>query len=318
MKQVKLGGLDALETSAVALGIMRMTALDSDQAANVLETAHDHGITMIDSADIYGNGHSETVFGEALKKTSLSRDDFVIQSKGGIVLDPERSHGDLVFGQRYDFSKQHLIDAVDGILKRMGVDYLDSFLLHRPDTLMEPEQISDAFDTLTRAGKVRYFGVSNFNPRQVDLVQAALNQRLIINQLQFSLMHSGMVDFGIHTNMKDDGSVDHDGGILEYSRLKQMTIQTWSPFQFGMFGGPFIDNPKFPELNTKLQALADKYGVSKNAIATAWILRHPANMQVLLGTMTPAHITDSANGGDIVLDAQEWYDLYFAAGNTLP
>lgn len=207
MKQVKLGGLDALETSAVALGIMRMTALDSDQAANVLETAHDHGITMIDSADIYGNGHSETVFGEALKKTSLSRDDFVIQSKGGIVLDPERSHGDLVFGQRYDFSKQHLIDAVDGILKRMGVDYLDSFLLHRPDTLMEPEQISDAFDTLTRAGKVRYFGVSNFNPRQVDLVQAALNQRLIINQLQFSLMHSGMVDFGIHTNMKDDAAL---------------------------------------------------------------------------------------------------------------
>lgn len=318
MKQVKLGGLDALETSAVALGIMRMAALDSDQAANVLETAHDHGITMIDSADIYGNGHSETVFGEALKKTSLSRDDFVIQSKGGIVLDPERSHGDLVFGQRYDFSKQHLIDAVDGVLKRMGVDYLDNFLLHRPDTLMEPEQISDAFDTLTRAGKVLYFGVSNFNPRQVDLVQAALNQRLIINQLQFSLMHSGMVDFGIHTNMKDDGSVDHDGGILEYSRLKHMTIQTWSPFQFGMFGGPFIDNPKFPELNTKLQALADKYGVSKNAIATAWILRHPANMQVLLGTMTPAHITDSANGGDIVLDAQEWYDLYFAAGNTLP
>lgn len=318
MKQLKLGGIGALSTSAVALGIMRMTSLDVDAAANVLQTAHEKGITFIDSADIYGNGHSEEVFGEAFKKSGLHRDDFLIQSKGGIVLDPERSGGDLVFGQRYDFSKQHLIDAVDGILKRMGVDYLDTFLLHRPDTLMEPEQIAEAFDTLNRDGKVRFFGVSNFNPRQVDLVQSALNQRLIINQLQFSVAHSGMVDFGIHTNMKDDGSVDHDGGILEYSRLKKMTIQAWSPFQYGMFGGTFINSDKYPKLNAKLQELGDKYGVSKNAIATAWILRHPANIQVLLGTMTPDHIVDSANGGDVVLEAQEWYDLYFAAGNVLP
>ncbi|MCF6165096.1 Oxidoreductase aldo-keto reductase family [Furfurilactobacillus rossiae] len=283
MKQRNIGGTD-FKASAVALGIMRMEALSADDAAKTLDSAFDAGINYIDSADIYGMGNSEKVFKQALAKSSVKRDQLYIQSKGGIIFDPARSHGSFVFGQRYDFSKQHLIESVDGILERMGIDYLDAFLLHRPDPLMEPDEVAAAFDELQASGKVRHFGVSNFNPEQIEMLQAATSQRLLINQLQFSIMHSGMIDEGLHVNMTDDRSVMHDGGLLEYSRRKHMTVQTWSPFQYGFFDGTFINNDKFKELNDKLQELAEKYDVSKNAIATAWILRHPANMQVLLCT----------------------------------
>lgn len=306
MKQLYIGETN-WQASAVALGIMRMNGLTPDKAAKAIDTAYDSGINYIDSADIYGDGDSEKVFGEALKKTAVKREDLYIQSKGGIIS-----------GQRYDFSKQHLIDAVDGSLKRLGVDYLDSFLLHRPDPLMELDEVAEAFDELQKDGKVRHFGVSNFNPQQYQLVQESVDQRLMINQLQFSIMHTGMIDFGMHTNMTDPRSINHDGGIIEFSRRMGVTIQAWSPFQYGMFAGTFINNDKFPELNQKLQELADKYKVSKNAIATAWILRHPANIQVIIGTMNPEHIADSAKGGDIDLTKQEWYDIYFAAGNDLP
>lgn len=306
MKQRYIGETN-WQASAVALGIMRMNNLDANQAAKAIDTAYDNGIDYIDSADIYGNGDSEKVFGQALKLSSVKREDLYIQSKGGIIP-----------GERYDFSKQHLIDAVDGSLDRLGIDYLDSFLLHRPDPLMEPEEIAEAFDELQASGKVRHFGVSNFNPEQFKFVQESVDQRLMINQLQFSIMHTGMIDFGMHTNMADTRSINHDSGILEFSRRMGVTIQAWSPFQYGMFAGTFINNDQFPKLNDKLQELAVKYDVSKNAIATAWILRHPANIQVIIGTMNPEHIADSAQGGDVDLTKQEWYDIYFAAGNDLP
>lgn len=317
MKTIKLGN-SQMNVSATALGIMRMVRLDPKEATNVLENVHDKGINFIDSADIYGNGDSERIFGKAFKQSSLKRDDFFIQSKGGIVLDPKKSSGELVFGQRYDFSKQHLIETVDKILQRMQIDYLDSFLLHRPDPLMEPSEVADTFDELQASGKVRHFGVSNFNPMQVEMLQSELNQKLMINQLQFGVMHTGPIQFGLHTNMQDDASINRDGEIIEYSRLHNMTIQAWSPYQYGLFAGTFIDNPKFPELNNKLQELADKYGVTKNAIATAWILRYPAKMQVILGSMNPKHLDESIAGTDITLTNQEWYDVYFAAGNDLP
>ncbi|GEO70371.1 aldo/keto reductase [Levilactobacillus acidifarinae] len=317
MKQLNLGGTD-WQASAVALGIMRMADLSVADAAKALEAAHDAGITYIDSADIYGDGASEKKFKEALAASNLSRDDFYIQSKGGIVLDPARSHDGLVFGKRYDFSKQHLIDAVDGILSRTGLDYLDAFLLHRPDPLMEPNEVADAFNTLQREGKVRHFGVSNFNVQQYLMVQDAVDQKLMFNQLQFGPAHTGMVDAGMHVNMEDKWSVDHDGGMLEFARRHHVTIQAWSPFQYGLFAGMIINDPKYQKLNDELQKLADKYGVSKNGIVIAWILRHPANIQVLLGTMNPAHIADSAAGADVTLTKQEWYNVYFAAGNTLP
>ena len=297
------------KTSAIALGIMRMAALTPTKAAAALEAALESDINFIDSADMYGDGKSELVFAAAMKEAGISRDQFFIQSKGGIVTGDEK---------RYDFSKQHLLDSVDGILKRMEIDYLDSYLLHRPDPLMEPEEIAEAFDILQASGKVRHFGVSNFNPEQFQLLQSQVDQKLLMNQLQFSIMHTGMIDYGMHTNMTDTRSFDHDGGILEFSRRKGVTIQAWSPFQYGFFEGVFVDNDKFPELNELLDKLAKKYDTNKNAIATAWILRHPANMQVILGTMNPTRIKESAAGGDVTLTKQEWYDVYFAAGNDLP
>lgn len=308
MLQRKIGN-SYWEASAIALGIMRMSALTSTKAAEVLETALESDINFIDSADMYGNGKSELVFGAALKEANISRDKFFIQSKGGIVTGDDK---------RYEFSKQHLLDSVDGILERMGIDYLDSYLLHRPDPLMEPEEVAEAFDILQASGKVRHFGVSNVNPEQFQLLQSHVDQKLLINQLQFSIMHTGMIDYGMHTNMTDTRSFDHDGGVLEFSRRKGVTIQAWSPFQYGFFEGVFIDNDKFPELNELLAKLAKKYDTNKNAIATAWILRHPANMQVILGTMNPTRIKESAAGGDVTLTKQEWYDVYFAAGNDLP
>lgn len=317
MKNVNIGS-SSWETSAIALGIMRMADLSTDQATKAIEAAHDNGINFIDSADIYGMGKSEKVFAQGLKNSVLNRDDFYIQSKGGIVANPDGKIADFEVGKRYDFSKEHLIESVNGILQRLDIDYLDSFLLHRPDTLMDVDEIAATFDELQATGKVCHFGVSNFNPEQYQMLQEAIDQKLLINQLQFGIMHTGMIDFGIHTNMNDDRSLSHDGGILEFSRRKGVTIQAWSPFQYGFFDGVFINNDKFPELNKKLEELATKYSVGKNAIATAWILRHPANMQVILGTMNPEHIADSAAGGDVKLTAQEWYDVYFAAGNDLP
>jgi predicted oxidoreductase len=313
MKQIKIGNTN-FSSSAIALGIMRMNKLTIDSAIKALETAHDVGINYIDSADVYGHGKSEEVFGNALKQSALKREDFYIQSKTGIYEDPILAYKTT----RYDFSKQYIIDAVDGILKRMNIDYLDSLLLHRPDALMDPAEVGAAFDELQRNGKVRHFGVSNFNPRQVDLLQAGISQKLLINQLQFSVMHTGPIDFNIHTNMTDNRSIDHDRGILDYSRLHQMTVQAWSPFQYGQIEGNFIDNPKFPKVNAALEKLAQLKECSKNAIAAAWILRYPANIQVIIGTMTPEHIIDSAKGADIELSAQDWYDIYLAAGNDLP
>lgn len=317
MQTIKIGQTN-WEAANVALGIMRMGTLPVEDCTKALLAAHEAGINFIDSADIYGRdpklgrGSSEIHFGQALKQSGLKRSDFFIQSKGGLYADET---GQIT---RYDSSKKHLIKSVDGILQRMGIDYLDSFLIHRPDPLMEPDQIAAAFDELQQAGKVRHFGVSNFNPQQIELLQQVCSQHLLIDQLQFSIMHTGMIDFGLHTNMTDPASISHDGGLLEYLRCKHMTIQTWSPFQYGTFAGTFIDNEEFHELNVVLKQLADKYHVSKNSIAVAWILRHPAKMQVLLGTMNPQHILDSAKGSDVTLTAQEWYDVYLAAGNTLP
>ena len=317
MKTVKIGNSN-WRASNVALGIMRMGTLPVAKAVVALQMAHDVGINFIDSADIYGNdpqlgrGSSEIHFGQAVKQSGLCRDDFYIQSKGGLYANADNKI------TRYDSSKHQLISAVDGILNRMGIDYLDSFLIHRPDPLMELDEIAAAFDELQIAGKVRHFGVSNFNPQQITMLQAALNQKLLVDQVQFGLAHTEMIDFGLHTNMTDDRAINRDGGLIEYTRRVQMTIQTWSPFQYGTFAGTFINSDKFPALNDELAKLAAKYGVSKNAIAVAWILRHPAHMQVLLGTMNPDHIRDSAAGSDVTLTRQEWYDLYLAAGNDLP
>lgn len=306
MKRIKVGSVD-LEASAVVLGCMRMNALSQKEATEVIETAVENGIDFFDHADIYGGGECETLFGKALQDSSVKREDILIQSKCGIVP-----------GKMFDFSKEHIIASVEGSLKRLGIEQLDALLLHRPDTLVEPEEVAAAFDELEQSGKVRYFGVSNQNPTQIELLKKAVKQPLIANQLQFGIMHTGMVDQGIHVNMTDQGSFDHDGGILDYSRLHDMTIQAWSPYQYGFFEGVFLGNEKFPELNAAIDELAAKYGVTNTGIATAWILRHPAHMQTIIGTMNKQRIQDVAAASELVLTREEWYKIYMAAGNILP
>ena len=218
----------------------------------------------------------------------------------------------------FDFSKKHIIESVEGSLKRLKMDYVDALLLHRPDTLVEPEEVAEAFDELEKSGKVRYFGVSNQKPMQVELLKKYVKQPLLINQLQFGLKHSGMIDQGIHVNMTDEASVDHDGSVLDYSRLNEMTIQAWSPYQYGFFEGVFIGNEKFPKLNQKLAELADKYHTTPTGLASAWILRHPANIQVIAGTMNVGRIKEIAQASDVELSREDWYALYREAGNILP
>lgn len=304
MKQVNLGP-NEIGVPAVVLGCMRIT--EAKDPVAVIETAMENGINFFDHADIYGGGKCEEIFAKAFKETQYKREDIFLQSKCGIVP-----------GVMFDFSKEHIIKSVEDSLKRLNVDYLDSLLLHRPDTLMEPEEVAAAFDQLAAEGKVKYFGVSNQYSRQIELLQKYLRQPLIINQLQFGVMHTGMVDFGLHVNMTDPRSVDHDDGVLEFSRMNDMTIQAWSPYQYGFFEGVFVDNDKFPELNKVLQDMADKYQTTKTGIASAWILRHPANMQVIAGTMNLGRITEIAKASEVVLSRQDWYAIYLAAGNDLP
>ncbi|QSE76992.1 aldo/keto reductase [Lactococcus taiwanensis] len=303
MKTFKIGELEA---SQIILGCMRINEAGKDPVA-VIETAFASGINFFDHADIYGGGECETLFSKALKQSSVKREEIILQSKCGIVP-----------GKMFDFSKRHIIEAVEGSLQRLDTDYLDALLLHRPDTLVEPEEVAEAFYELEKAGKVRYFGVSNQNPGQVELLKTAVKQPLLFNQLQFGLKHTGMIDAGIHVNMNDEGSVVHDNGILEYSRINKMTIQAWSPFQYGFFEGVFVGNEKFPELNKKLEFYAEKYNSTPTGVAVAWINRHPANIQTIIGTMTISRIKEIAAASDIVLSREEWYDLYMAAGNILP
>ncbi|ECJ9735188.1 aldo/keto reductase [Listeria monocytogenes] len=305
MKGITIGN-SALTASEISLGCMRMADLSKEDANKVINTALENGIDFFDHADIYGGGKSEEVFADAIDMNATIREKMILQSKCGI------RQG------FFDFSKEHIIASVEGSLKRLKTDYLDTLLLHRPDTLFEPEEVAAAFTELEKSGKVRHFGVSNQNPGQIELLKKYVDQELIANQLQFSIMHTGMIDTGFNVNMTIDPSLDRDGGILEYSRLNNMTIQAWSPFQYGFFEGVFLDNDKFPELNKTIDKIAADKGVTNSAIAVAWIQRHPASFQTVVGTMNPGRIADIAKASDVTLSREEWYEIYRAAGNQLP
>ncbi|MBP2099919.1 aldo/keto reductase [Enterococcus rivorum] len=303
MKKVQFGTSD-LQVASVILGCMRING--AENPVKIIETAYENGIDFFDHADIYGGGECESIFGKALKESSIKREEIFIQTKCGI------RQG------MFDFSKEHIISSVEGSLKRLGVDSVDALLLHRPDTLVEPDEVAAAFDQLETQGKVKYFGVSNQKPMQIELLKKSVKQPLLVNQVQFGIKHTEMIDQGIHVNMTDAASVDHDGSLLDFSRLNEMTLQAWSPYQYGFFEGVFINNEKFPELNKTLTELAEKYGTTPTGLATAWILRHPANMQVIAGTMNLQRINEIAKASDVVLSREDWYEIYRSAGNILP
>lgn len=294
----------------IVQGCMRMPALTVDEAARVIRNAYDLGVTFFDHATCYGkNGEAETRFGDAFLKTGIRREDVFLQSKCAIY--PERSV--------FDWSRESVLKAVDEILTRLRTDYLDALLLHRPDLLFDPEEVAQTFDILYASGKVRHFGVSNLAPMQIELLKKYLNRPLVFNQLQFSLEQSQLVDQALYVNNKTtEMSVSRDCGLLDYCRLHGITIQAWSPLQYGFFQGVFIDAPQFPQLNGALEMVGRKYGLSKTATAIAWILRHPAKMQVVVGTMTPERLKDICTACNVVLEREDWYELYLASGKFLP
>lgn len=294
---------------------MRLWDMDRQSLNHFIHSALEQGANYFDHADIYGwgagAGACEEHFGTAIKDDpSIRREDLIIQSKCGI----QQGY--------YDSSKEHILNSVNGILKRLRTDYLDVLLIHRPDTLVEPEEVAAAFDELEQSGKVRRFGVSNHRPMQIELLKRYVKQPLVANQLQFSIPVSNMVAGGLEVNMETAGAANRDGSVLDYSRLHDMAIQAWSPFQGPSqppnWGRCFIGDDCYKKLNEELDKLAAQYSVTPTTIAAAWILRHPAKMQLVTGTTKESRLTEIIKAGDISLTRQEWYRLYLAAGHTLP
>lgn len=305
-------GTSGLKVSEIALGLMRISTKSKEEVVELLETAVDLGINFFDLADIYAGGVSEEKFGEALAASSIDRDKIIVQTKSGIVPGKDGQKG------MFDFSKEHILKTVDESLTRMKLDYVDTLLLHRPDVLMDPAEVAETFNQLHQEGKVKYFGVSNMNRYQTELLQSYLSSDLVTNQLQFGLKHTGMVDFGLFTNMDFPEGIDRDSGLYPYIQQTGMTLQAWSPYQYGNFSGVFIDNPDFAELNEAMEKVAQTHGVTKNAVTSAWILRLPASTQVVAGTTNPGRLKEIAAGADFDLTKREWYDLYQASGHQLP
>ena len=303
----QLLGKTKLKVPAVGVGCMRMANMPPQDLQNFIAQSLDLGMNFFDHADIYGGGKCEEVFADGIKSLNVSRDKIILQSKCGIVP-----------GKMYDFSKSHILQSVDSILKRLKTDYLDVLILHRPDVLFDGEELAETFDELAKSGKVLHFGVSNHNPIQIQLLKKYLHQDLIVNQMQFGLGHCKMISQSLEVNMNSDGGISRDGGVLEYCRLNDITLQAWSPFQSDNGSGCFIDNENYGNLNGVLWELGQKYGVSKTTIAAAWVLRHPAKVQLITGTMNINRLDEIAKATEINLSREEWYRLYLSAGHFLP
>lgn len=305
MKTMRLGVSD-LQVPVIAVGCMRINGLDKNQAERFVQTSLEQGLNFFDHADVYGGGTCEEIFAEAIHMSSSIREQVILQTKCGI------RQG------MFDFSKEHILEAVDGSLKRLRTDYIDVLLLHRPDALVEPEEVAEAFDLLQNSGKVRNFGVSNQNPMQMQLLKKFVKPPIVANQLQLSITNATMISAGINVNMENSAAVNRDGSVLDYCRLNDITIQPWSPFQYGFFEGVFLGNDKFPELNATIDKIAQRYEVSNTTMAIAWLLRHPAGMQPVTGTMNVERLKDCAKAAEIYLTREEWYEIYRSAGNVLP
>lgn len=305
MKSIQLGK-SGLTVPQIAIGCMRINRLEPKAAETFIRTALEAGANFFDHADVYGGGTCESQFAAAIGMNSTIRETMLLQSKCGI------RKGE------FDFSREYILESVDGILKRLKTEYLDVLLLHRPDALVEPEEVAEAFTSLRQSGKVRHFGVSNQKPMQIRLLQKYLNQPIVANQLQLSITNATMISNGIHVNMLDDTAIDRDGSILDFCRLEEITIQPWSPFQYGFFEGVFLGSDKYPELNRVIDQLAERYAVQPETIAIAWLLRHPADLQPVIGTMNLDRMLACIQATDIRLTRTEWYEIFRAAGNILP
>ncbi len=306
MNKIQLGTSNVM-ASQLALGMMRSSLKEASDMRLLLEKALELDMNFIDHADIYAwKNVAEELYGQVMAEAPHLRDKFLVQTKCGIC------------SGYYDSSYQHIIESVNTSLERMHLETIDLLLLHRPDALLEPEEIAKAFDELERDGKVKYFGVCNMNPGQIKLIQKYISQPLIVNQMQMSIVHAPMIDSEIYVNMTDDHAVMRDGSLLDYTRTQGITVQAWSILQAGWKQGTFLENEAYPQLNQVLARLAEKYNVTKSAVALAWLLRHPARIQPISGTASPSHLEELTHAFDFTLTRPEWYELYLSAGRELP
>lgn len=309
MRYIEFGQSKA-KVSEIVVGLMRISKMSIDEIEQFVDAALAEGINAFDLANIYGGGKCEELIGDLLVKRPDLRSKMWIQSKCGI----RRGEG---FGY-FDFSKEHILEATDQILTRLKTDHLDSLLLHRPDALMEPEEVAEAFETLKKAGKVIDFGVSNQNPMQMQLMSKNMTMPIAANQLQLSPAFTPSFNDGFNVNMENDAGIVRGSGVFEYCHMNDIVIQSWSSLQYGYFEGTFLGNEKFAKLNAVLERMAEEKGVTPTAIVLAWILRYPAKMQAIIGTTKISRVQDSARACDIELSRKEWYEIYAAAGNQLP
>jgi predicted oxidoreductase len=319
MRNILLGTSD-LNVSQIGYGAMSIGGSWDDTpltnsvrkaAMEVVRTALDAGINFFDHADIYCNGKSEKAFADLWKDRPHLRQDIYLQTKCGIRFAPPH---------RFDFSYEHIIASVEESLSRLRTDYIDVLLLHRPDPLVEPEEVARAFDELKSAGKVRWFGVSNHTAAQIDLLRKYLNQPIITNQVEFNLIHTQMLDEGILFN-QDNSRITRNEGVIEYCRLHNITLQAWAPLAAGRLAGiprP-NDSPHIRKTANLVEQMASEKGVRTEAILIAWILRHPAHIQPLPGTTNPERLRAACEAEHISLTREEWYSLFLAGrGDALP
>jgi len=314
-----------LEVSKIAYGCMGLgktwdtSPLTESIRANAFDSvisAIENGINFYDHADIYAKGKSEQVFGEVLKEVKGIRNNMIIQSKCGIRFKGSPNSDS---PGRYDFSYEHITNSVDGSLKRLGIEQLDILLLHRPDPLMEPEEVAKAFEELKQNGKARYFGVSNFNTGQLALLQNSLDQPIVVNQIEISLLHNHVVNDGILAN-QTGGQYAGSSGILDYCRLNNILVQAWSPVAQGKIFNPPLDaDENVKDLANQISVYAEEKETSKEAIALAWLMKHPIGIQPIIGTTNPERITNSCKADEVTLSREEWYRLFtIARGNPVP
>jgi len=274
MESMQLGATE-LEVSRIGYGCMRLSD-DRDEAIRTIRTALDHGITMFDHADIYGNGAREATFSAIWEEIPRLREQVVLQSKCGI-----RFAGDPTAEApaRYDFSYEHILRAVEGSLRRLKTDYLDVLLLHRPDPLVEPEEVARAFDALHGAGKVRAFGVSNHTPAQIELLATCVDQPLIANQVELSVVHTPLIHDGIIFNRDEDAPVSRSEGTIEYCRMHTITLQAWGPLAGGTVTGRLPTDPAIEwYIHTTLDpSLQDERGRHSAALFCQWVPYHLAD-----------------------------------------
>jgi len=316
MKLMRIGNT-SLKASRIALGCMRLSD-DRNESIATLRAALDQGINFFDHADIYGGGRREEAFAAIWNEVPGLRDRIVLQSKCGIRFAGEP---DEHAPTRYDFSYEHIIQSVDGSLNRLKTDHLDILLLHRPDALVEPEEVARAFDRLKQEGKVRFFGVSNHTASQIQFLHKYIDQPLVANQLQLSIVHTHLIDEGIAMNRGDYLEPTRGEGTLEFCRTQGITIQAWSPLAGGVISGKTLAKPdeRIEKTAALVARMAGDKGVSKGAIVIAWLLRHPAHIQPIIGTMNPARIAGACQADGIELTREEWYSLFAAGrGKSLP